>query len=121
MDHAPARTAELHSPERSAVGGASGEPVKGTSRARRWPFWRQEQALPRPMLVALFACMGATLAWVFASRIGQGIWEDGYFVKRFAYNYWHHGSFSWNTADGPLYGMTSQTLQVLGTLLYVIS
>jgi hypothetical protein len=66
----------------------------------------------------VLASLALVLGWVYVARLGQGLWEDGYFVKRFAYNYWHHGSFSWNVSDGPVYGMTSQTLQLLGTALY---
>jgi hypothetical protein len=60
----------------------------------------------------------ALLTLVYVSMLPVGLWEDGYFGKRFAYNFWQHGSFSWNVADGPIYGMTSQTLQLLGTLIY---
>jgi len=70
---------------------------------------------------ALYACFVASLALVYLSTSQQGLWEDGYFVKRFAYNFWHHGSFSWNVDDGPVYGMTSQTLQVIGALVYVLA
>jgi hypothetical protein len=54
------------------------------------------------------------------SVLPRGLWEDGYFVIRFAYNFRHHGTFAWNPSDGPVYGMTSQTLQLLGALLYVL-
>ncbi|MEO8181007.1 MAG: hypothetical protein ABI895_19400, partial [Deltaproteobacteria bacterium] len=64
---------------------------------------------------------GALLLWVFVAKLPQGLWEDGYFVKRFAYNFWHHGSFSWNVSDGPVYGMTSQSLQLLGLLLFAVA
>lgn len=72
----------------------------------------------RRMLLAGFI---ASVVLVFLSTSRQGLWEDGYFVKRFAYNFWHHGTFSWNVADGPLYGMTSQTLQLVGTLVYALA
>jgi hypothetical protein len=117
MDPAPARAAELASHELSAAGSAPPH-AANAGRSRRWATWFGAQALPRALAASLVVCLGATLAWVYTSRIGQGLWEDGYFVKRFAYNYWHHGAFSWNVADGPVYGMTSQTLQALGTLLY---
>jgi hypothetical protein len=119
MDPAPARAHELVAREGAASGGAV-PALADADGSKRPSAWLGVQALPRALFVALVACLGGALAWVYASRIGQGLWEDGYFVKRFAYNYWHHGSFSWNVADGPVYGMTSQTLQALGTLLYAI-
>jgi hypothetical protein len=70
---------------------------------------------------ALCVCFAVSLAIVYLSTSNQGLWEDGYFVKRFAYNFWHHGAFCWNVADGPLYGMTSQTLQLVGTLVYALA
>ena len=60
------------------------------------------------------------LAAAFVSNLSRGLWEDGYFVIRFARNFWHHGCFAWNESDGPVYGMTSQTLQLLGTALYAL-
>jgi hypothetical protein len=57
---------------------------------------------------------------VFFSTLRRGLWEDGYFVQRFATQFWRHGTFAWNPSDGPVYGMTSQTLQLIGTLLYAI-
>lgn len=68
----------------------------------------------------LLACTAVALALVFLSTASQGLWEDGYFVKRFAHNFLRHGSFSWNVEDGPVYGMTSQTLQLVGTLVYAV-
>jgi hypothetical protein len=70
---------------------------------------------------ALCACFAASIAVVYLSTSQQGLWEDGYFVKRFAHNFWHHGAFSWNVGDGPVYGMTSQTLQVIGALVYALA
>lgn len=69
----------------------------------------------------LLAGFTIAIALVYLSTSRQGLWEDGYFVKRFAYNFWHHGTFSWNVADGPVYGMTSQTLQLVGTLVYALA
>src|SRR5688500_2966656 len=69
----------------------------------------------------LLAGYGAMLVLVFLGTTQQGLWEDGYFVKRFAHNFWRHGSFSWNPSDGPIYGMTSQLLQLLGTFVYAIA
>lgn len=71
--------------------------------------------------VISFACLGGALAAIYLSRLQEGLFEDGYFVKRFAYNFLHHGSFSWNPTDGPVYGMTSQTLQLIGTLLELVT
>jgi hypothetical protein len=120
MDPASARAAELAPHGVSANNGALTVAANGDG-SRRWPTWFRAQALPRGVVTLLVVCLGATLAWVYLARIGQGLWEDGYFVKRFAYNYWHHGTFSWNVTDGPVYGMTSQTLQALGTLLYAVA
>lgn len=69
----------------------------------------------------LAAAYAASLTIVFLGTTEVGLWEDGYFVKRFAYNLWQHGSFAWNPADGPIYGMTSQLLQLLGTALYALA
>src|ERR1700733_1215262 len=63
---------------------------------------------------ALWLGFAGALGVVFLSSLGDGLWEDGWFVQRFAYNFWHHHAFSWNVADGPCYGMTSQTLQGVG-------
>ncbi len=67
------------------------------------------------------AAFGVLLAWLYVASAARGLWEDGYFVVRFAYNFWHHGTFAWNVSDGPVYGMTSQTLQLVGALLYAIA
>jgi hypothetical protein len=88
---------------------------------------RERARAPRLVLAArwsrrtLYACFVAAIALVYLSTSQQGLWEDGYFVKRFAYNFWRHGSFSWNVEDGPVYGMTSQTLQLVGALVYAVT
>lgn len=64
------------------------------------------------------AAYAAMLVLVVLSALPRGLWEDGWFVKRFALNFWTHGVFAWNIADGAVYGMTSQTLQALGALLH---
>jgi hypothetical protein len=69
----------------------------------------------------LLAAFVVSIVLVYLSTSRQGLWEDGYFVKRFAYNFWHHGTFSWNVDDGPIYGMTSQTLQLVGALVYALA
>jgi hypothetical protein len=66
----------------------------------------------------LLGAYSLVLAQVFLATLGRGLWEDGYFAQRYAYNFWHHGSFSWNPADGPSYGMTSQTLELVAAVLY---
>ena len=60
------------------------------------------------------------LAASWVSNLPRGLWEDGYFVIRFAHQLWNHGMFAWNPSDGPVYGMTSQTLQLLGAALYAV-
>lgn len=60
------------------------------------------------------------LAALYVSNLQRGLWEDGYFTARFAHNFWHHRGFAWNASDGPVYGMTSQTLQLLGAALYAV-
>jgi hypothetical protein len=74
-----------------------------------------------PARWALLGAFTAALGVVYLSTIGEGLWEDGWFVVRFAYNFWHHHTFAWNVADGPCYGMTSQTLQLVGALLYKVA
>ena len=113
----PARSSE------SAPGGALPDPegaaeISPVSARTRW---LRGATLPRGSGWAFAVCLALILALTYCSRLGLGLWEDGYFVKRFAYNYWHHGTFSWNVVDGPVYGMTSQTLQWLGTVLYVLA
>ena len=71
-----------------------------------------------PELWLLVGAYALLIARVYLSTLARGLWEDGYFAKRFAYNFWHHGSFSWNPADGPSYGMTSQVLELSAALLY---
>jgi hypothetical protein len=66
------------------------------------------------------ASFGVVVCAFYVSTLRLGVWEDGYFVLRFAYNFWHHGVFAWNPSDGPIYSMTSQLLQGLGTLLYAL-
>ncbi|MEY2931101.1 MAG: hypothetical protein RL033_1850 [Pseudomonadota bacterium] len=89
-------------------------------RSARSTAWRwHTPSLGLPFVALLLVGFAALLTLVFVSRLPVGLWEDGYFGKRFAYNFWEHGSFSWNRTDGPIYGMTSQTLQLLGTALYV--
>ena len=68
----------------------------------------------------IVASFGALLLAAYTSMLPRGVWEDGYFVKRFAHNFWHHGSFAWNPSDGPVYAITAQTLQLLATLLYAL-
>lgn len=70
--------------------------------------------------VFLAGSFAALVAAVFLSTLRRGLWDDGYFVKRFAAQFWDHGEFAWNASDGPVYGMTSQTLQLLGTVLYAL-
>ena len=117
IEHFPARSSE------SAPGGALPDPegaaeISPVSARTRW---LRGATLPRGSGWAFAVCLALILALTYCSRLGLGLWEDGYFVKRFAYNYWHHGTFSWNVVDGPVYGMTSQTLQWLGTVLYVLA
>jgi hypothetical protein len=67
---------------------------------------RRGQAL-RVLLAGSFAGL---VAAVFFSTLQRGLWEDGYFVQRFAAQFWRHGTFAWNASDGPVYGMTCATL-----------
>jgi hypothetical protein len=90
-----------------------------SSRSAAWRL--HSTSLGTPFAALLVVGFAALLALVYVSKLPVGLWEDGYFGKRFAYNFWQHGSFCWNTSDGPLYGMTSQTLQLLGTALYAFA
>lgn len=67
------------------------------------------------------ASFGLQLLWVYLAMAPRGVSEDGWFIKRFAYNFRHHLSFSWNADEGALYGMTSQTLQFVGAALYAVA
>ena len=136
----PLRKTDLKHLARSAPDG-SRAPVRvtrteksdsGSGRATSRPALkgRATAATLQPLSIAARSKYGTWALWlgfagalcvVYLSSVGDGLWEDGWFVERFAYNFWHHHTFSWNVADGPCYGMTSQTLQVVGTLLYVIA
>ncbi len=78
-------------------------------------------ARPRWLSKVVIGSFAAQLVWTWLSMLPRGVWEDGWFVKRFAYNFRHHLSFSWNVDDGPLYGMTSQTLQFVGAALSLVT
>jgi hypothetical protein len=121
MDRAPVGAAECQSGQtpQTALPAHDFEATSDMSRRPRASAWQLASAtLDWPFLAFLLTCFAGVIGIVYLSKLGQGLWEDGYFVKRFAYNFWHHQSFSWNVADGPVYGMTSQTLQLLGTALY---
>jgi hypothetical protein len=85
-------------------------------------YWRLSGAsLRAPFVIFLLVSFATLLSIVFLSTLSRGLWEDGYFLIRFARNFWRHGTLSWNVADGPVYGMTSQTLQLLGAALHPLT
>src|SRR5687767_693584 len=70
-------------------------------------YWRLSGAsLGAPFVIFLLVSFATLLSIVFLSTLSRGLWEDGYFLIRFARNFWRHGTLSWNVADGPVYGMT---------------
>lgn len=71
----------------------------------------------RSVLVVLAALVGAALL----SNLGQTPYDDGYFFERFARHILEHGSASWNVADGPVYGITSQAFLVVATAIAAIA
>lgn len=44
-------------------------------------------------------------------------YDDAYFFKRFARNFSEHGTLSWNVADGPVHGLTSQLYGAVSLVL----
>lgn len=122
MDQATQRALEYR-----ATRDATPESSEGVLEGKREPTVKLEQSrvsgasLGAPFVVFLLLSFAAILALVYLSKLSQGLWEDGYFVIRFARNFWRHGAFSWNVADGPVYGMTSQTLQLLGAALHAVT
>jgi len=74
-----------------------------TERAK--PAWLHAAALLLVTLYVLFVDLDATP------------YDDSFFFKRFALHFLEHGGFSWNVADGPVYGLTSQLFGVLAVPL----
>jgi len=72
---------------------------------------------PRSVLIVL----AALLVIALVSSLGQTPYDDGYFFKRFALHILEHGSASWNVADGPVYGITSQAFLVVATAIAAIA
>jgi hypothetical protein len=48
-------------------------------------------------------------------------YDDAYFFKRFASNALRYGELSWNLTDGPVYGLTSQLLEIVAVVLTLIA
>jgi hypothetical protein len=48
-------------------------------------------------------------------------WDDSYFFKRIGLNILEHGSAAWNVADGPVYGNTSQSFQLVALVPLLIA
>lgn len=57
--------------------------------------------------------MSVVLGYLLVRDSGSVGYDDSYFFKRVAVNALDHGSFAWNVADGPVYGNTSQTFQMV--------
>src|SRR5688572_342289 len=122
MDQATQRALSYRATREATPGSSEGGPEgKGELTARLEQRRVSGAPLGAPFVVFLLLAFAAVLAIVYLSKLSQGLWEDGYFVIRFARNFWRHGAFSWNVADGPVYGMTSQTLQVLGAALHAVT
>ena len=47
-------------------------------------------------------------------------WDDSYFFKRIGLNILQHGAAAWNVADGPVYGNTSQSFQLVALVPLLI-
>jgi hypothetical protein len=90
------------------------QPDASAAAVRPGPWIRLAPAL-------LPVALAALLVQNYLAFARRSFWEDGFFVIRFARNFWEHGVFAWNVADGPLHGMTSQLLQLAGTLAYLLA
>ena len=84
-------------------------------------FRRATGVAPRTATILALLLFGAVCVRLFLSFLPRGLWEDGYFIIRYAFNTWNHGVMAWNPVDGPLYGMTSQLHQLLMVLLYPVA
>jgi hypothetical protein len=62
---------------------------------------------------ALFLVMG----YVLFVDLDRAPYDDSFFFKRFALHALEGGGFSWNVADGPVYGLTSQLFGALAVPL----
>jgi len=63
----------------------------------------------------------AALACFVAAYLDREPYDDSYFFKRIALNALDRGSLAWNVDEGPVYGSTSQTMQLLAVLVAAVS
>lgn len=122
MAQAPPRALQYRAAREVTPGPSDDAGASDTHAAVKRSKWRLASGgLEAPFVIFLLLSFAVVLAIIYLSKVHQGLWEDGYFGIRFARNFWRHGTFSWNVADGPLYGMTSQTLQLLVTALHAVT
>ncbi len=62
------------------------------------------------VLVLLYALV---LLGFLLPRLGVEPYDDSYFFKRVAVNLLDHAKLAWNLDEGPVYGLTSQTFQLV--------
>jgi len=67
------------------------------------------------------AGVALVLAATLVARGALPPYDDAFFFVRFARNFLEHGVFAWNVADGPVFGNTSQLLQLLTVPLRVLA
>jgi hypothetical protein len=64
----------------------------------------------------LMAGLALDYGYLLARDFDATPYDDAYFFKRFALNFLGHGAFAWNSADGPVHGLTSQLFQCLSVV-----
>jgi hypothetical protein len=64
----------------------------------------------------LMAGLALDYAYLLARDFDATPYDDAYFFKRFALNFLETGTFAWNSADGPVHGLTSQLFQCLSVV-----
>src|SRR5688572_31936399 len=64
----------------------------------------------------LMAGLALDYGYLLARDLDATPYDDAYFFKRFALNFLEHGTFAWNSADGPVHGLTSQLFQCLSVV-----
>jgi len=63
----------------------------------------------------------AALLSFVAAHLDREPYDDSYFFKRIALNALDRGTLAWNADEGPVYGSTSQTMQVLAVAVAAVT